>query len=153
MKILDLSYLKKHPYEDGYTVKEILEEARSEGFAKALGNVKTISVKREFLDKVKKVAEEIGVLGYLSDADLKLVALALEHKDDCVLCTNDFHIQNLCYFLGIKFQGDVQIEKALVYRFFCENCKRITNREICHRCGSLCKRFVVKEIDLKTNQP
>ena len=152
MKILDISYLKNHPTEKGYTVKEVLEEALSENFMKSTGNVKILPVEKEHINKVKETAQEIGVFYQLSKADLKLLALAYKFRDKCILLTNDFYIQNLCYFLGITFKGDITIKKAIIYRYYCERCNKIGNIPICSVCGGLCRRFIYKEIDLKTNQ-
>ena len=153
MKILDLSYLKNHPTERGYTIKEIFEEALSESFAKSLGNVEVLNVEKKYVDEVCKMAKEIGIIDYLSKNDLKLVALALKFKDKCILLTNDLCIQNLCYFLGIKFSGDQMIKKARIYRYHCDKCNKVHKLALCPDCGNICKRFVYKEIDLKTNQP
>ena len=151
MKIVDLSYLKKHFREIGgaYTVRDIVEEARSEFFQKILANVKILPVEIKYIEEVIKKANEVGVLDYLSRADIKLCALAYKYRDKATLFTNDLYIQNLCYFLGIKFDGDQKIKYAKIFRYECPKCKLVSESPICPKCGSIADRKVIKVFKIK----
>ncbi|HIP66524.1 MAG TPA: hypothetical protein EYH09_00130 [Candidatus Nanopusillus sp.] len=150
MKIVDLSYLKRHfkDIKEAYTVREIIEEAKSVFFQKILANVKILPVETKYIKEVIKKAKEVGVLDYLSRADIKLCALAYKYRDIAIMFTNDLYIQNLCYFLGVKFEGDQKIEYAKIFRYVCPKCGVISERPICPKCGSIADRKVVKALKI-----
>ena len=150
MRIYDLSYLLKHKEEflSGFTIKEIFDELKYD--YKILANIKVMKVEKEYIDYVKNVAKEIGIIDYISETDLKLCALAYKYKDKAILYTNDFYIQNLCYFLGVKFEGDKKIKYAKIFRYYCDKCN-ILNETVRCKCGNIGKRKVIKFFKLPTS--
>jgi UPF0271 protein len=62
--------------------------------------------KQIFMDKVKTSATLVGDAFFLSDADLQVLALALELKTDGyspLIVTDDYSIQNVANQMGIEF--------------------------------------------------
>ncbi|MEM3411948.1 MAG: ribonuclease VapC [archaeon] len=75
--------------------KLLLEYSLSQGF------LEIKSPKKSFLEIIKKKAKEIGSFHKLSEADLEVLALALEYGQDII--TDDYTIQNVAAFLKIAF--------------------------------------------------
>ena len=95
---------------------------------------------KEFMDKVVETAKKTGDYAKLSEADLEVIALALQLKA-CIL-TEDFSIQNVASLLGIKFYGDKEIKEIRRWVFRCTGCGRYFDDfvEICPYCGHEVKR-------------
>ena len=144
MNIYDLSYLLKHKNEilSGFTVKDVFDELKHD--PSILANISILRVERDYINHVNNVAKEIGIIDYISDTDIKLCALAYKFKDKAILYTNDFYIQNLCYFLGVKFEGDKKIKHAKIFRYYCDRCNILNETVICKNCGNIGKRKLIK---------
>lgn len=89
------------------------------------------------LDEARRVAEETGDLGDLSEADLEVVALAIDL--DAEVVTDDYRIQNVLESLGLSFtpvsQQGIGEEWEWTYR--CASCGRTfdDNWTDCPVCG------------------
>lgn len=94
----------------------------------------------EFLDIVKNAAKKTGDLKKLSSTDLEVIALALQLN--APILTEDFSIQNVASYLGIKFFGDKEIKEERKWIFRCTGCGRYFNEflEVCPYCGHEIKR-------------
>ena len=92
------------------------------------------------LRKVIEAAEETGDLEVLSEADIELLALALELNATVV--TNDFAVQNVAEKLGLEWEGiGKSIRRFIQWEWYCPGCKRVYERKgKCEFCGLELKR-------------
>ncbi len=140
MHVLDASaiILRKAVYDDMITVPEIIQEIKDENSRLYLDvvNIRVEEAKEEFVMTVINAAKKTGDIERLSDADIRLIAKALEV--DGTVVTDDYSIQNVAGKLGIKYENVMQkgIEKEFKWIRVCRGCKKITERKICEVCGS-----------------
>ncbi len=140
MHVLDASaiILRKAVYDDMITVPEIIQEIKDENSRLYLDvvNIRVEEAKEEFVMTVIDAAKKTGDIERLSDADIRLIAKALEV--DGTVVTDDYSIQNVAGKLGIKYENVMQkgIEKEFKWIRVCRGCKKITERKICEVCGS-----------------
>ena len=88
----------------------------------------------------------------LSKTDLEVLAKAFEHKDRCVLLTDDYAVQNVAVQLGIEVKPIAQkkIKDILIWQKQCIGCKKKFDKgEICPICGSPLKKKRKKSIKEK----
>jgi len=142
--------------EEQYTVpavgKEILESSMTwVRFETAVesGKLKVRAPRKFFLDEVKASATLVGDAFFLSDADLQILALALQLRTEGYLpliATDDYSIQNVANQIGIEFASlaTFGIRFRLQWIRYCPACHRRfpanykTNR--CEICGTKLKR-------------
>ncbi|MHA1642385.1 MAG: NOB1 family endonuclease [Promethearchaeota archaeon] len=108
------------------------------------------SPSKEHIELIKKKAIKTGDLNVLSETDISIIALATEflkdEKNDVVVCTNDYSMQNLCSELGLKFKSIHRkgISEKRIYETYCPFCGTIYDPEyldnVCERCGIRLKR-------------
>lgn len=131
-----------------YTTKEVYEElkdfiSRSIAEASVLQRqMVVVEAKEELKDSVRKKAKELGLK--LSDADVSILALALEMKNATVI-SDDFSLQNLARVLGIKVKGATrEIKKVYRFVFMCPFCKFTGKRPgECPNCGTKLKKLKI----------
>jgi len=125
------------------------------------GKLKVVTPKRIFIDKVKAAAKVVGDKFFLSDADLQVLALALELKTkgySPLVATDDYSIQNVANQMKIKFASlaTFGIRFRLEWMRYCPACHRRYppdyKFEICEVCGTRLKRKPVRKRLLKTNK-
>nr|MDO8118408.1 NOB1 family endonuclease [Candidatus Sigynarchaeota archaeon] len=95
------------------------------------------------LDSAKRAAENTGDLPNLSEADLGVIALAMELKEvqSVIVYTGDFGIQNVLKSLGIKFKSvEGEIQRIIKWMYKCEACeatfKKPPESGECPECGT-----------------
>lgn len=132
------------------TAKEVIEEAKSLELqakvetALVQGVVKVVSPSSSALRKVKQEMKRTG--DRLSVADIKVLAIALERKEEnLVLLTDDYAMQNLAERLGVRYRAlrTPGIKKTLKWIRWCPACKREVkaNAKECPVCGTkTCRR-------------
>lgn len=106
----------------------------------------------EMVKLVKEMAERTRDSEELSKTDLEILAKALEHKDRCVLLTDDYAVQNVAIQLGIKVEPIAQkkIKDILIWQKQCIGCKKKFEKgETCPICGSPLKKKRKKSIKEK----
>jgi len=148
--ILDTSALISHPgLLEGLTVKEVLAEAKSSAARLRSTLLKVQEPSAVSLEKVSKLAKKTG--DKLSEADLKLLALALDLKREGKvpeILTDDYSIQNLASVLGIRFSsvGEKGIKKVFRWVSSCPLCGKTfsPSESECRFCGSQLKRRPLK---------
>ncbi|RLI12369.1 ribonuclease VapC [Candidatus Bathyarchaeota archaeon] len=125
------------------------------------GKLKVVTPKRIFMDKVKAAAKVVGDKFFLSDADLQVLALALELKTkgySPLVATDDYSIQNVANQMKIKFASlaTFGIRFRLEWVRYCPACHRRYPSdykfETCEVCGTRLKRKPVRKRLLKTNK-
>lgn len=150
--ILDSSaFLSGFKPENAYTVQEVLDELRGENVRLRInislkdGSLKLQKPGNKEIQEVKKAAGETGDIAKLSDTDIKLLSVALYFKDNAILITDDYSIQNLACKLGVKIASTTEgeIEKVLAWKNICIGCGRKFKAEYrgkCDFCGSKLRR-------------
>lgn len=139
-------FLRKAYYENMVTIPEVVEEIKDEdsNFYLSLLNLIVEDVNDKYIKKVVEVAKKTGDIHRLSKTDIKLIAKTLELKeglneeDNVILLTDDYSIQNLAMYFGIKFENVVQktISKAFKWIKVCKGCGRKIENDVCQICGS-----------------
>ncbi|HWQ16296.1 MAG TPA: hypothetical protein VNL13_00495 [Sulfolobales archaeon] len=132
-----------------FTVKEVVEEIK-DPMSRAIyenavsaGKINVLEPSISSIRKAIDAAAEEGIIDALSEADKKLLALALDLVDkgyEVLLITDDSYLHRLARKLGIKTKG----VRRPVPRFFkprlyvCRVCgyRTMKRTETCPQCGS-----------------
>jgi rRNA maturation endonuclease Nob1 len=135
-----------------YTVKEVIDEVKDVESRERLelmlgaGKVEVCEPTSENIEKARAVASSEKILEALSEADQKLLALAIELKEkgyNVMLVTDDSYLHALAKKLGILSKG-VRRESPKKFRpriYMCRVCGYSSVRRIdkCPSCGSTIK--------------
>ena len=101
-----------------------------------------ISPGDEFLSRVIEASKKTGDYEVLSHTDVDVLALALQV--DGIIITDDYAIQNVAHFLGIKYETAEMsgIKEARKWKWRCESCGRYYRRKYgsCPVCGGRLRR-------------
>ncbi len=96
----------------------------------------------DFVSRVVKASKKTGDYDVLSRTDMDVLALALQVGG--VIITDDYAIQNVAHFLGIKYEiAEMSgIKEARKWKWRCESCGRYYRRkyESCPVCGGRLRR-------------
>ena len=113
------------------------------------GKVKIKAPMQEYANEAKASASRIGDSFKLSEADMQLLALALQLKSEgCApqIVTDDYSIQNVATQIGIGFLAlsTFGIKRLLAWIRYCPACHKEypanTKSKECHICGTELKR-------------
>ncbi|VVB96733.1 Endoribonuclease Nob1 [uncultured archaeon] len=125
------------------TVPSVVEELRDENARTTmeLMNVRVEPPVRDFIKEVKLKANVTKDSEELSGTDIEILAKALEYsgREETVLVTDDFAIQNTAIQLGIRVMpaGQRKIKDILLWEKQCIGCKRrFPGGDVCPVCGS-----------------
>ncbi len=141
MLVLDSSALMQPiDFSGASTVPEVLEEVKNRPSrlriesAISAGKLTIREPSPESIAIISEACQKTGDL--LSTTDIRLVALALELG--AILITDDYGMQNVAKLLNVSFQPLSQkgIKKAILWKNFCPNCKKIVSGLECPVCGS-----------------
>ena len=150
--------------EKQYTVPEVKNELNTESiprmrFNAAIENDKVtiLKPKESFLKEILEASENVGDRRYLSEADLQVLALALELKRNDkspLIVTDDYSIQNVANKIDIAFTPLMTF--GIKFRFkwilYCPACYRKYNSDYkfktCDVCGTDLKRRPQKKSQL-----
>jgi UPF0271 protein len=142
--------------EEQYTVPTVREELIADSlplvrFSAAVesGKLKVKMPEESSVLKVKESSKTVGDMLYLSEADLHVLALALELKDAGNLpsiVTDDYSIQNVAHQIGVDFTSLMTF--GIRFRFYwilyCPACHRKYPADYklkkCKVCGTELKR-------------
>ena len=131
-----------------YSVPEVINEVKDPESRKSLrlgisaGKVIIKDPSPESITKIKELAAELGELGRLSEADIKLLALTEEVRKACrevIVVSDDRSVQNVALALGARAQGIKRKEfrKARKYVYVCPSCGRVFSEPgTCPVCGA-----------------
>jgi len=93
--------------------------------------------KKECVEKVKEIAEKTGDIHRLSETDIEVIALALEHNG--IVVTNDLSIQNVCEELNIGYMSYLSkdIKRVFEWEVVCKSCGKVLDKKYdkCPFCG------------------
>lgn len=118
------------------------------------GKLKVKMPENVFLEKVKTAAVTVGDWFFLSEADLQVLALALQLKAQGyipLVVTDDYSIQNVAKHLEIKYAplATFGIRTILKWVRYCPACRRKYSASYkfrtCEVCGTELKRKPLME--------
>jgi UPF0271 protein len=96
-----------------------------------------------FRDEILRTASRSRDCDELSLTDVDILAKALEYKDNSILLTDDYAVQNVASILGIKVMSVVQkkIRDVIIWEKQCTGCrKKFDSGDDCPVCGSALKK-------------
>ncbi|MEM3714318.1 MAG: hypothetical protein QXF82_05145, partial [Nitrososphaeria archaeon] len=113
--------------------RKIVEEALE------IKRLEKINPEEKFIIKAEEIAKETNDIKYLSKSDISTIALALELKEkgfEPIIITDDFSIQNVIKFLGLKYapMATRGIRKLIKWKLYCPACGRKYNGEKLNEC-------------------
>lgn len=129
------------------TVPSVVDELHDENSRTTL-ELMNVRVEPPLSSFRKEVMTKAGITRdseELSGTDIDILAKALEysHREDTVLVTDDFAVQNTALQLGIKVMpaGQRKIRDVLIWEKQCIGCKRrFPQGDECPVCGSPMKK-------------
>jgi UPF0271 protein len=130
------------------TVPSVVEELRDERSRTMLELMK-VRIEPPLQSFIHEAALKAGItkdIEELSKTDIDILAKALEYsnKEDVVLISDDYAVQNTAIHLGIKVMpaGQKKIRDVLVWEKFCIGCKRRFPKGYdCPFCGTVLKKI------------
>ncbi|AGK61651.1 putative nucleic acid-binding protein, consists of a PIN domain and a Zn-ribbon module [Archaeoglobus sulfaticallidus PM70-1] len=144
--VIDTSAIifKKGFYKKMVTVPEVVEEVKDSNSSSYLSiiDLEVIEPDRKYIKNIERVARKTGDIYRLSETDIKLLALAseLSEKEEVVLVTDDYSIQNVARKIGFKTDSIIQKGISSEYKWVrkCRGCKRVIKDDVdrCPVCGS-----------------
>ncbi len=120
-----------------YTTPSVLSEIKSERRFLIPEDIRVEAPERAFVERIRRIAEHTGDDYWLSEADVDILALALQVGG--TLITDDFHVQNVAAHAGIPFSGiTAEIREKCVWRRVCPVCGREYHpkKKVCPVCGA-----------------
>ncbi len=129
------------------TVPSVVEELRDEN-ARTTMELMNVRVEPPLQGLKKEVRSKAGITRdseELSETDIDILAKALEYsrREETILVTDDFAIQNTAIQLGIRVMPAAQrkIKDILLWEKRCIGCKRrFPEGDVCPVCGSQMKK-------------
>lgn len=94
------------------------------------------------IDKVKNIARETGDLHKLSQADIEIIAIALDIiSQNPTIITDDYSVQNVSSRLGIPYRGLFrEIRTQILWTYYCSICAKdygsSPSVKYCNDCGN-----------------
>jgi len=122
------------------------------------GKLKVQMPSQRSIDKVKESSKTVGDALFLSEADMHVLALALELKDagySPSIVTDDYSIQNVANQIGISFTSLMTfgIRFRLYWILYCPACHRKYPADYrlkkCRICGTELKRKPLSKKSVK----
>jgi len=121
------------------------------------GKLKIKEPNISFLGKAKESSKKVGDVLFLSEADLQVLALAMEIKsggEEPLIVTDDYSIQNVANKIGVEFASLMTF--GIRFRFdwilYCPACHRKYPSDYklkaCEVCGTELKRKPLKKTPL-----
>ena len=113
--------------------------------------------KISFLRKAKEASKSVGDVRYLSEADVQVLALALELKSrglDPLIVTDDYSIQNVANQIGVDFASlmTYRIRFRFDWILYCPACHQKYPPDYkfksCEVCGTELKRKPLRKTPL-----
>lgn len=130
------------------TVQSVVNELKSSEAAMRFelareGGARVEAPQPDMIEDVLIMAKHTRDVEELSTTDIEILAKALERKDNAILLTDDYAVQNVAVMLGIDVKPVVQekIHDILIWEKQCVGCrKRFDEGDICPVCGSDLKK-------------
>jgi UPF0271 protein len=130
------------------TVPSVVEELRDEN-ARTMLELMNVRIEPPLQSLKKEVRSKAGITRdseELSGTDIDILAKALEYstREETILVTDDFAVQNTAIQLGIRVMPAAQrtIKDVLLWEKRCIGCKRrFPEGDVCPVCGSPMKKI------------
>jgi UPF0271 protein len=151
--------------EKQYTVPAVREELIADSLPWVRFNAATESGKLKIkmpeesnILKIKESSKAVGDVLYLSEADIHVLALALELKNagySPSIVTDDYSIQNVAHQIGVEFTSLMTfgIRFRLYWILYCPACHRKYPADYkmkkCKVCGTTLKRKPLSKLPIK----
>ena len=141
--------------------KELFSDSLSWTRFKAAVENKKLHIKEPdmaFVKRIKEASKTVGDISFLSEADLQVLALALQVKNSGetpLIVTDDYSIQNVANQIGVEFAPLMTfgIRFRLHWIRYCPACYRKYpadyKSKVCKICGTRLKRKPLKRHLLK----
>ena len=122
------------------------------------GRLKILRPEPQFLEEAERASREVGDVVFLSDADLEILALALQLKDlgyAPSIVTDDYSIQNVAEKVNVNFIPLITfgIRFQLEWLRYCPACHKKYPPDyrfkVCEVCGTRLKRKPQKKTRIK----
>ena len=139
-----------------FSVPEVEQELAKAGLPKVRfdsavqsGKLKVKQPDAVFLGKVREASKQVGDLLYLSEADMRILALAMQLKTEeqtPTIVTDDYSIQNVAGKIGINYTPltTFGIKFYLKWTLYCPACRKKYppdhKSQTCKICGTPLKR-------------
>jgi len=113
------------------------------------GKLRILTPDARYLGAVREASKEMGDTRYLSEADMHVIALAAQLKDEersPTIVTDDYSIQNMATKIGVNFTSlaTFGIRYQLQWLLYCPGCRRKYPSDYkqrdCEICGTRLKR-------------
>jgi len=143
-------------HDEVYSVPDVRRELTKSPMAKLrfdtavkAGRLKICEPKIQYLNKAREASVEVGDLISLSEADMKILALAIQLKREGyapTIITDDYSIQNVAKKLSLNYMSIAifGIKFHLKWLLYCPACRRKYPSdykfEKCEICGTKLKR-------------
>ncbi|MCD6490880.1 MAG: hypothetical protein ACTSVW_00190 [Candidatus Njordarchaeales archaeon] len=134
-------------------IAEIKDRITSIILSAIIDKITVIKPSRKYVNKIKSVAKKLGLLTLLSEADIEITSIGLQFLDKkrkVVIITDDFSIQDICYFLKIPVASITGKKIEFIYKIKkqCSLCGYIfdASKEFCPKCGSSNFKLIKKKI-------
>jgi len=123
------------------------------------GKLKVLEPKEQFLETVKQQAKKVGDFRYLSEADIQVLALALQLKSsgkDSVIVTDDYSMQNVANKLKVEFASLITFGIKFQFKWilYCPACHKKYSSDYklktCKICGTKLKRKPIGKRHVKS---
>ena len=133
-----------------YTTSSVLEEVRHiKSYFSALealrlsGRLVIQDPDKSQIEKAVRVASKTGDRGSLSEADVSIIALALQLNK--TLVTDDYAVANVAALLGVEVRpatAGKEIQETRRWMYYCSGCSKTFDRseKECPLCGNKLKR-------------
>lgn len=110
-----------------YVPASVTEELGEGKYRRKLENLVGVTISwpnKETREIIKREANKTGDLLRLSDADIDVLALALDLK--ATILTDDYSIQNVARHMGIEFQpvAETGIKEEFQWEYVCTGCRK-----------------------------
>jgi len=109
------------------------------------GDIEISSPSGRQMERALRTAESTGDLPVLSQADLEVLAVALDEREagrEPIIVSDDYAVQNVAAELGIKAVpvGQEGIKRRLRWKWYCASCRLVLDGveegKPCPRCGA-----------------
>lgn len=157
--VLDSSALLVGKYpelDEMMTTPEVVQELKRKGMSSELQSfidvkVQIVSPSEGTVKRVMEASMKSGDSERLSDADVGLLALALDKK--AILLTDDYSMQNLASALGVDYSGVMfpEITTKVSWRYRCKGCGKAFEEysKTCPVCGSEIRTYRKEEEEIE----
>ncbi len=151
--------------EEQLSVPSVLEELRTGTMglarfqtAEEVGKLRISSPSKEFMDRLKTCSSSMGETGSLSQADLEVLALALQLKElggNPVIVSDDYGVQNVAEKIGVQYISLAVLGIKYCFHWvpYCPACHRrfeVTYQsKDCPVCGTALSRRVLSKVKAK----